>query len=128
MEPKDFLFDDNDKNTRKPVLLNINQHYKNLAITGYIINFGIPLLVLILIIALDGYTSGMAPLVHMIIYIPALLIIYALGLIFLIGLLIDLYKKKTMESTVFHNIGILLYFVPVFFIRASKSNILLSAF
>lgn len=28
MEPKDFLFDDNEKNTNKPALQNINQNYK----------------------------------------------------------------------------------------------------
>ncbi|CDE88860.1 unknown [Clostridium sp. CAG:729] len=31
MEPKDFLFDDNEKNTNKPALQNINQNYKNFA-------------------------------------------------------------------------------------------------
>ncbi|OLA78283.1 MAG: hypothetical protein BHW55_01890 [Candidatus Melainabacteria bacterium 35_41] len=114
MEPKDFLFDDNEKNTNKPALQNINQNYKNFAITGYIINFGIPLLDLLLVISFGGYTRGMAPLLHMAIFVPALLITYIFGLFFLIGLLIDLFKKKNIESTVFHNIGILLYFVPVF--------------
>ena len=82
MEPKDFLFDDNEKNTNKPALQNINQNYKNFAITGYIINFGIPLLDLLLVISFGGYTRGMAPLLHMAIFVPALLITYIFGLFF----------------------------------------------
>lgn len=99
---------------------NVNQNYKKLAFTGYGINFGIPLINWIVIAILGGYTDGMAPLIHMMVWLPALLILYILGVIFLILTLIDLFKTRYIEANIFCNIGVLIYFIPIFLIILFK--------
>ena len=115
MEPKDFLFEDND--TSETVVENDN--YKNLAIVGYLINFGLPLLQFMLIIGMGGYISGMAGLLYMSILFLTGAALYVLGLIFLFGLISDKSKKhknKTIKTSIAQNMGIVIFFFPLFLI------------
>lgn len=116
MEPKDMLFDDIDE-TNEQFVENVN--YNNLGIVGYLINFGIPLLLLLLIIGMGGYVSGMAPLLYMTVVFLLGAALYILGIIFLIGLIADKnkkYKNKKIKTSFFHNFGITIYFFPIIMI------------
>lgn len=88
-------------------------NYKKLGITGYAINFGIPVVVLNMIIAMGGHTRGMAPLLHMAVFFPLLGACYIYGLVCLIGWIIDINKHKSIETSAFFTIGIVMYFLPV---------------
>lgn len=107
MEPKDMLFDDENEENEQFVE-NVNYNYFGLV--GYIINFGLPLLLFVI---------GMEPLLYLAVLFILGAMLYILGIIFLIGLIIDKntkHKNKKIKTSFFYNFGIAIYFCPIIMI------------